>query len=307
MTSKQPTEPANFHVPSELPPRLADAHKGSHGHLFVLGGSVGMSGAPRLVAGGADRVGVGLLRMGIPRAIRAEVAASLPEAMLVELAPTQRGQVAYAALGRVESSLKWASATVIGPGLGLSEDLLALTLRVLERAAHPVLVDADSLHPEILDVCRSRNHPTVLTPHPGEAARLLGVSVAEIQADRRGALARLCDRSRATVVLKGAGTLVMDQGLVYENRTGNPGLARGGSGDVLAGMIGGLLAQGVSIKVAAGWGVLLHGRASDRAREAVGERAQTVHELLGALASVVLDMEVAGRGGLTFPSPAPPV
>ncbi len=263
-------------IARHLPQRAAHAHKGSFGHCLIVGGSLGKTGAPLLAARGAMRAGAGLVTVAVPETLLGTVAAQSLEAMTLALPDVGCGALAARAASEVEGELASRSVLVIGPGLGTSEETRTAVRAILDAAARPVVVDADALNAigEELEALRS-TYPRVLTPHPGEAARLLGCNVPDLQADRVAAAREIARRSGAHVVLKGARTLVAapDEG-IWINPTGGPGLAAGGSGDVLAGVLGALLAQGLDTPVAASVGVFLHGRSGER--RAVGLLAREV-------------------------------
>ncbi|MDN5863141.1 MAG: NAD(P)H-hydrate dehydratase [Salinisphaera sp.] len=243
-----------------LPRRSRNAHKGSHGHLLCIGGNSGMGGAARMAAQAALRVGAGLVSV----ATRAEHAAAMtqarPELMCRAVADAQD----------LTPLLASASVIAIGPGLGQDDWARALFAHALQTDL-PLVVDADALNLLAAEACERGNW--VLTPHPGEAGRLLGCDSRSVQADRPKAVAELSDRYRATAVLKGAGTLVQgaDDGL-WLCTEGNPGMATGGMGDLLTGVIAGLAAQGLPLEQAARVGVTLHARAADCAAAQGGER-----------------------------------
>lgn len=269
----------------KLPPRAADAHKGTFGKVLVVAGSVGMSGAAVLAGTATLRGGAGLVQVATPEPVGPLVASAQPCLMTVWLPADRRGRLSRAALPELLALARSATAVVLGPGLGQSLDLLILVPTLLEQVARPVVLDADGLnalstHTEILN---RREAPTVLTPHPGEFARLTGLDTKAVQADRRNVALEFARRHRAVLVLKGAGTLVTDGRRLYTNTTGNPGMATGGSGDVLAGLLGALLAQGVEAFDAAVLGVYLHGRAGDLARDEVGETSLIATDLLDHL------------------------
>ena len=275
-------------------PRTADAHKGHFGHLLVLAGSAGMTGAAVLTARAAARVGAGLVTCGIPQPIAVSVESRLLDAMTIPLSATRTGSFAETAATRAVAAAKQRSAIAIGPGLSTAGQTAKFVHSVLSRADVPAVVDADALN------CIGRRHavfkrrkaPTVLTPHPGEMARLTGRPTAEIQADRIGAARALASATGCVVLLKGAATVIANpDGEARINPTGNPGLATGGAGDVLTGLIGGLLAQGVGAFEAAWAGAYLHGLAADRAAADVGERALVAGDVIDALPDVLLAVE----------------
>lgn len=250
-----------------LAPRRRIAHKGDFGHVLVVGGDSGYAGAARLAAEAALRSGAGLVSVATRAAHAAALSAARPELMC-------HGVERAAAL---EPLLRRATVVVVGPGLGQERWGCELLGRLL-RAQQPLVVDADALNLLALDPERRENW--VLTPHPGEAGRLLGESAAEVQRDRFAAAAGLQASFGGVVVLKGPGTLVLgDDGMPGICTGGNPGMASGGMGDVLSGIIGGLIAQGLPLREAAGAGVCLHAAAADAAAQAAGERGLLASEL----------------------------
>ncbi len=268
-----------------LPARALDAHKGDSGRLLVIGGAVGWTGAPALAARGALASGVGLLTVAVPEDIRGEVSLLVPAAMVRAVRSTMNGTCAAIGAKDVIALGGAQDGCVIGPGIGNSDETRAFVARVVRQVAVPVVVDADALNGMATGGI-PRREAVVATPHPGEAARLLGCTAAEIQADREGSARRLAERF-SVVVLKGAGTLVTDGRRIVRNDTGNAGLATGGTGDVLAGVIGALLASGLDPFDAACAGVFLHGAAADAIAKKHGERAVSVSALVAMLPRVV--------------------
>lgn len=251
-----------------VPRRPRASHKGTFGHALVIAGAPGFAGAAALAAGGALRAGAGLVSVLTPAAVAPIVAGIVPEAMVHPGAEAAGGGLAADAVRQWKRGLKDFNSLLIGPGLGAREETRALLEFALRESQAAVVLDADALNSlgPRLDVLRGRPAPVILTPHPGEMARLLGCSTKEVQADRAGAARRAADASGAVVVLKGAGTLVAASGQPLQlNLTGNAGLGTGGTGDVLGGILAGLLAQGLSPYDAARLGIYLHGRAGDRA------------------------------------------
>ncbi|MBK8978504.1 MAG: NAD(P)H-hydrate dehydratase [Planctomycetes bacterium] len=257
-----------------LPPRDAQAHKGSFGTVLCVAGSRGMLGAAILAARGALRGGAGLVRAALPGASLDAFTVAVPAATTLD----------RDALG-AEALLDGATAVVAGPGLG-QRDAEAMLLRdVLARCAVPMVLDADALnlHAPLRGSLPTRA-PTIVTPHPGEAARLLKSTVVAVQRDRAAAVRELARRSGGVAVLKGAGTLVCDGERSFRNTTGNPGLATGGSGDVLAGLLGALLAQGLAPFDAACLAVHVHGRAGDRVAARLSQPGLCAEDLPLAIA-----------------------
>ena len=248
-----------------LPPRLPGSHKGTFGHLLVLAGSQGKTGAALLSALGALRSGVGLVSLGVPQLLNAIIETSLLEAMTVPLASDYfLGMDDYAAIAQV---LPGKDALVLGPGMGIDEETAGLVNRLYREVSVPVVVDADALTllGKALPAREGGQGARVLTPHPGEMARLTGLTIPEIQADRVAVAAAYAQEKGVVLLLKGASTAIAaPDGRIAINSTGNPGMAAGGMGDVLSGVIGALLAQGVAAWEAACLGAFVHGLAADR-------------------------------------------
>ena len=258
-----------------LGPRQRNAHKGHFGHLLVIGGDLGMSGAVRIAAEAGARVGAGLNSVATRSAHSTMLNLARPELM-------SHGVEDDDAL---KPLLKKASALVLGPGLGQSRWSQRLFDKALDSDL-PIVLDADGLN--LLSHNPQQRDNWVLTPHPGEAARLLGCSTAEVQTDRLRAVNALQTRYGGVVVLKGAGTLIADgQPLIHLSDRGNPGMASGGMGDALSGIIGGLLAQHFTPMQAASAGVTLHGMAADKAAEQDGERGMLAMDLMPHLRQLV--------------------
>lgn len=254
-----------------LRPRPAEAHKGSHGHLLILAGSTGKTGAALLAGQGALRSGAGLVTFAVPYDLNPIFETAIAEAMSVPL-PGSTGTFSAADYEQIASLIEGKNGIVLGPGIGTDASTTQLVLRLYSETPVPMVVDADALnilatHPEIL---RNPGGPRIFTPHPGEMARLLDTSAAQVQTDRLTAALWLhahvnSDWPPMVTVLKGAGTVVTSaDGRWAINTTGNSGMGTGGMGDVLAGIIGGLLVQGHNPWEAAWLGVLLHGLAADQ-------------------------------------------
>lgn len=276
-----------------LPPRLFASHKGTYGHLLVLAGSEGKTGAATLTALGGLRVGAGLVTLGTPASLNDILEVKLTEVMTMPL-PEAAGARALGekALADLEAFWPGKAAIALGPGLGTHPETVHLVQEIVRRSPIPLVIDADGLNalaeaPACLDQAKV---PIILTPHPGEMSRLLNRSVKEIQAQRLETAQELARRHRVIVVLKGAQTVVAEpDGRVSLNPTGNPALASGGTGDVLTGMIGGLLAQKMAPFDGARLGVYLHGLAADARAAWQGERGLIAGELLEELPEVIRD------------------
>lgn len=281
MSSAAPPLLAVTDVP-HLPPRPLDANKGTFGRVLIAAGSRGMSGAAVLCASAALRGGAGLVRVAVPEGIWSIVAAANPCYTTAPLPQDDRGRLSAAALPELLELLRSNSVAALGPGLGQSAELADIIASILEKTATPLVLDADALNVLVdrLDVLHKHGGAIVLTPHPGEFARLLGSDIAAVQARRQELAAEFARRYGVVVVLKGHGTVVTDGRRVYVNTTGNPGMATGGTGDVLGGLIAALLGQKLEPFAAAQLGVYLHGRAGDLAREQVGEVSLIASDLL---------------------------
>ena len=250
------------------------AHKGDFGTVLVVAGSHGMLGAAILCATAALRGGAGLVRVALPSPLQPLLPLAVPCATTV-----------LRDADSLARELSAVDATIAGPGLGATPTTRRLVQRLLQKTSGPLVLDADALN--VLAPLGTRafaRAPLLLTPHPGEAGRLLGVAATDVNRDRPGAIAELCRRSGAVVVLKGARTLVADGERIFTNTTGNPGLATGGSGDVLGGLLAALLAQGVPPFEAACLAVHVHGRAADRVAARVGEVGLIASDLPLAIA-----------------------
>jgi ADP-dependent NAD(P)H-hydrate dehydratase len=268
-----------------LPPRPTDSHKGRYGTVLVIAGSREMAGAAALTGASALRSGAGLVRVACPAVVQPTVASFEPSYMTYPLADDGEGMIRLEpAIPALERLIGHADVVAVGPGLGQSEQIRGLIRWLIESTDKPLVIDADGLNVlgSQIELLSRLTRPVVLTPHPGEFARLVGTTVAEVQADREGSAARLAGRSEwLVVVLKGAGTIVTDGRRVYLNRTGNPGMATGGAGDVLTGVIAALIGQKLAAFEAAQLGVYIHGLAGDIACDQSG--------VIGMIAGDIID------------------
>ena len=282
-------------VKSKIPPRLQSAHKGTTGTVFVLAGSIGMSGAAVMTSRSALRVGAGLVKAGVPKSIRPEVAAGASELITVALSETADGTLALKALDKVMDNYRKCDSMIVGPGLSTNTDTSKLVKALLNRIKAetnkvPVVVDADALNcisddPSIL---RSLGDNVIVTPHPGEMARLTRSTAEAVQKDRAGLAGRFAKDFGVTVVLKGARTVVAaSDGRTFINLTGNPGMASAGMGDVLAGAIAGFIAQKMSVLDAALCGVFVHGMAGDVISSLKGEHGIIAGDIIETLPYVI--------------------
>ena len=264
-----------------LPERNSYAHKGDFGKVLLLCGSVGYTGAAYLAALGALRSGAGLVYLGVPESIYGIEATKLNEAIVFPL-PEENGMLCAKALPKITELLPKMDAVLIGCGMGLSQGTLEVLSAILESAECPVVVDADGInllskHKSLL---RGRKGSTVLTPHDGEFARLMGKMPSE---DRTVAAADAANEMGCVMLLKGHETRISDGTVCYRNRTGNPGMAVGGSGDLLAGIIVSLIGQGMSAITATAVAAWLHGAAGDRCAQELGQYGMLPTDMLLAL------------------------
>jgi NAD(P)H-hydrate epimerase len=287
-----------------FPLRRREAHKGDFGHVLVVAGSVGKTGAAVLAAGGALRAGAGLVTVATPEPCLAVVAAARPEVMAEPLPATASGGLHEAALARLVDLAGERDAVVLGPGIGQDPGTRELVRAFVRACPVPLVVDADGLNAlaaaagegGALDALR-RNGSVVLTPHPGEMARLVGRPTIEVQRDRPAAAAALARETGAIVVLKGERTLVAEpSGRAAVAGTGNPGMATGGTGDVLAGVVGSLLARHGAL-LSATAGAFVHGRAGDIAARQKGEEGLTAGDVVDALPAAIESVRRPAGGG----------
>jgi len=267
-------------------PRPPDAHKGTYGHLLVVAGSLGKTGAAALASRAALRAGAGLVTAAVPASQQPVVAMLGAEYMTEALAEHSHGFLGRAAVGRVRELAETMDAIALGPGLSLADEAQALARELIVSLPRPMVVDADAISALAghLTLLKDAAGPRVLTPHPGEMARMLGVTVGEIQTDRLERARDFAASHRVWLALKGAGTVVAGpDGTVWINPTGNPGMAKGGSGDVLTGMTGAFLARGLEPLAALRAAVYLHGMAGDLARATVGEEGMIAGDIVEAI------------------------
>lgn len=269
-----------------LPDRSRDAHKGDFGKVLVVAGSRGMSGAAALVANSALRSGAGLVRVATAWCVQLTVAQMAPCATTIGLAEDVDGMIGPEATGSILEVIGDNDVVALGPGLGRSVGLESLVQGIVERVELPMVIDADGLNNlAALGVgVLPLSSKTVLTPHPGEMGRLWSAWCREpLPKDRVEQAEKLAQRSGAVVMLKGAGTVVADGLRTYTNETGNPGMATGGSGDVLTGCVAALVGQGMDVFEAAVLGCFVHGRAGDIAAERLSQTALMASDIIDAM------------------------
>ena len=279
--SLQITEPSD--VAENLPVRRPDAHKGDAGHLFVIAGAPGMSGAALMTAMAALRSGAGRVTLAVPESIHALVESKYPEIMTLPLPATESGSVDASAFDFIIERSEDMNALVVGPGLMTNPRTIELVHLLIQHIDGPIVLDADGLNAlaQDLTILDGRLAQLTLTPHPGEMARLLGTSAREVQRDRITHANSFAVEHHLDIALKGWGTIVAtSEGDIWYNPTGNSDLATAGSGDVLAGVIGALLSQGLSCKWALVCGVYLHGISGELASVEVGGLGITATDIL---------------------------
>jgi hydroxyethylthiazole kinase-like uncharacterized protein yjeF len=282
-----------------LDQRPPQAHKGDYGHLFVLAGSPGKTGAAAMICQGALRTGAGLVTLGIPASLNPILEAKLTEAMTEPLHDAGAGYLTSDASGRIRQLLEGKTSVALGPGISTQPQVRELLLELIPEVPVPLVIDADGItavasRPEILKQCKGT---VILTPHPGEMARLVGTTPHKVQNDRTGVARAFAATYGCIVVLKGNRTVIATPDeRIYINQTGNPGMASGGMGDVLTGMIGGLIAQGLSPLDAALWGVYLHGLAGDIAVQTIGEIPLIAGDILDYLPQALIEVKARVKG-----------
>ncbi|HZK44403.1 MAG TPA: NAD(P)H-hydrate dehydratase [Syntrophomonadaceae bacterium] len=274
--------------------RSAESHKGTYGHVLVVGGSIGLTGAVVLSSNAALRVGAGLVTAAVPESLLPIVQTNLVEVMTSPLAETGQATIALEAKPALENLLGTVSVCAVGPGMARYPEALAILDFIIKRAGVPIVIDADGLNAieQDISILKDRQVPIVLTPHPGEMARLMGKTIPEVQADRLNMALELAQKCGVTVVLKGYNTIIATaKGEAYINLNGNPGMATAGSGDVLTGMIAGLIAQGLKPVEAAVTGVFLHGAVGDKVAEVKGQRGMTSGDIINFMPDILQGFE----------------
>jgi NAD(P)H-hydrate epimerase len=268
-------------------PRPADSNKGNYGHVLVVGGSVGKAGAAAMAGMSALRVGAGLSTVATAQSVLGTVAGFRPELMTDPLPETMEGTIAAAAYDKIEDLAKGKSVLAIGPGISRNPQTADLVRRLVKEIKVPMVLDADGLNAfeGCADELQAKGRTLVITPHPGEMARLVGSTVAEVQKDRLGVARKFAREHELVVVLKGHRTLVVQpNGEAWVNTTGNPGMATGGTGDILTGMVAGMIAQNLKQAfLAVVTAVHLHGLAGDVMCESIGEHSLVATDLLCGL------------------------
>jgi len=270
----------------KLKPRASDAHKGDFGKVCIIAGSIGMSGAAALAGRAALRAGAGLVRVATPKSVLPIVASIEPSFTTIPLAEDSSGRISAKAINTILNAVSDNDCVAFGPGIGVSAAIRGILETLIQQQNLPLIIDADGLN----NLSKIKNWPgrlkakLILTPHPGEMKRLwAGLFREQLPGERRAQALQLAQRTGTVVVLKGAGTVVADGQKVYINKTGNPGMATAGSGDVLTGVITALIGQGLSNFDAAVLGVYIHGSAGDIAAEKTGQVSLIATDIIDAL------------------------
>jgi NAD(P)H-hydrate epimerase len=275
---------------SKIPRRRQDTHKGDFGHVFVVAGSRGMTGAAFLASQAAMLSGSGLVTCGIPKSLNPIMEVKLTEAMTLPLPEIKEGALAASAEKQILDFSRKADVVALGPGISRHDEAQKLTVGLLKKIAKPVVLDADGITAlaKNVGILKQRKAPTVLTPHPGEMARLVKKEARVIQAGREKAAGEFAKKYNTVLVLKGRRTIVAaPTGALYVNKTGNSGMSTAGVGDVLTGMISSFIGQGINPYSAAVIGVYLHGLAGDMAAREKGQFSLIASDLLTKLPQVI--------------------
>ncbi|MBI4547896.1 MAG: NAD(P)H-hydrate dehydratase [Ignavibacteriae bacterium] len=278
-----------------LPKRSFDAHKHSVGKIFVLAGSRGLTGAAAMTSSSAMKAGAGAVILGTPSSVYPILAKKLTEVMVEPLDETSEGSVSLSAYEQIQKHVRWADVVIVGPGLSRDSETQQLVWKIVSTIDKPLLIDADGLNAlaeNILVLKRHKSKDVIITPHTGELSRLIGLPSEDIERNRVEIARTVAEQFKLTLVLKGAPTVTAsERGEVYINSTGNPGMATAGSGDVLAGLIGGLWAQGMTRTDAAYAGVFIHGLAGDMARDTYGEKSLMAMDIQSYLPEAIQRVE----------------
>jgi NAD(P)H-hydrate epimerase len=270
----------------KLKPRAIDAHKGDFGKVLIIAGSMGMSGAAALAGRAALRAGAGLVRVATPKSVLPIVASIEPSFTTIALPEDSAGRISAKAINIILDAVSENDAVAFGPGVGVSGGLQSVLETLLQQENLRLVIDADGLNNLAIlkGWVNKLKAKLILTPHPGEMKRLWSVlSREQLPQNRQEQAVQLAQRTKTTVALKGAGTVVTDGQKVYVNKTGNPGMATAGSGDVLTGVITALMGQGLSNFDAAVLGVYIHGLAGDIAAEKLGQVSLIATDIIEAL------------------------
>lgn len=281
------------YVKDVIPMRKNDSNKGDYGKVFVIAGSTGMSGAAVLASLGALRSGAGLVTAGVPESLNDVMEIKLTEVMSFPLEDEGRGILAHSCIMQIFEKMDKMDVLVYGPGLSTDKNVEEILLDILKKSEIPIIIDADGINvlAKNINVLKECKCPVVVTPHPGEMSRLTGLDIGYIQTHRIEVASDFARQWNVIVVLKGASTIIAwPDGEVYINGTGNAGMATGGTGDVLSGVIASLIGQGLEADEAAVAGVYLHGTAGDLAAKDKGQHGLIATDIIEALPAVFLEL-----------------
>lgn len=288
------TELINFDmVKDALPERKPDSHKGNYGRMLSICGSVGMAGAAYFAATAAVKCGAGLVTSAVPKSISIPLASKFNEVMLLPLDETQDGTLSLMCKSKLLNKVLESDAIVLGCGLGSGLDVFELVSEIIRKSSCPIILDADGINAinKNINLLQEAQAPIVITPHPGEMARLLNISIEKVQSDRINIAQKFAMKFRVVVVLKGVFTIIATpKGQIFVNPTGNPGMAKGGSGDILSGMIASFVAQGLTLVDSAMCGVFLHGLAGDTCAHRISQYGMTPTDMLDVIPHLFKDL-----------------
>lgn len=280
-------------IKSHFKPRPYNSHKGNFGHLLIVAGSYRMPGAAVLAANAAVNTGAGLVTVAFPKSAYSAISSKLTEPLLLPLDDNKNGRLAKTAIGELLKASESANAILIGCGLGADDETEFIVKELIKSVKCPIIIDADGINivSKNIDILKEARSEIILTPHPGEMSRLTGISIEEILFDAIYSAQRFSEKYAVTLVLKGANTIIAGKNeTTYINSTGNAGMARGGSGDLLSGMIGSFLAQSFGMFDSAKCAVYLHGKAGDTISEQYSQLSATPTMLMEVLPSLLSNL-----------------
>ncbi len=281
------------YVKSIFEKRRLNSNKGDFGKQLNICGSYSMPGASVICAESALKTGVGLLKCAFPKSIYGALTAHLTQPVFVPLSENEDKTLSMGALTDILKEIKWADSIAVGCGIGVNDDTQLLINQIVKESEVPVVIDADGINSVSvnIDVLKDSKAPVVLTPHPGEMARLIGKDISFVQKNRIKCAKAFAMEYGCIVVLKGANTIVTDGVNVFVNTTGNAGMAMGGTGDMLTGMIASFIAQGAVPFHAAASAVYIHGLCGDIAARELSQRGMTVDDMLELLGALMIEFE----------------
>ncbi|MCK4353376.1 NAD(P)H-hydrate dehydratase [candidate division WOR-3 bacterium] len=277
-----------------LPERPGNSHKGTFGKVFIVAGSRGMTGAAALTSLSALKIGAGLVRLGIPESLNPILEQKVTEVITVPLAETKDGTLSVNALNKIIKEIKEATVVAIGPGLSTHVETKMLVQKLVPEISVPLVIDADGINNLTLETFKKIKAPLIITPHPGELSKLIGLTVSDIQHKRIDIAFQFAKKLGVTFILKGAPTIIASKDIKYLNPVYNSGLASAGSGDVLTGIIAGLLAQGLSLIDSARLGVYIHGLSGEIAAEKLTEYSTIAGDIMNAIPEAIKKLKKSG-------------